>query len=355
MKHLFLCIVFGWVGVVIGFAAPASAQDDAKLGLSIRTPVLAESGSPAVLLAPTALVKKLAFTVTRKADGKQFLFNVEGLRKGEKREFPFDQPIGTEAYRGRFDGMWQDGSPISFEIEFEAVSMGPLSIRIEKSGVDLDNKSLQVTCTRPVAKVEVQVEGQGGSMLGRGEELFDGAAANRPLRVTWTQQSGTVARIEVKVYDTLGFWAGMEVRPFTVEPWEDRIHFAFGSDVVEDAEKPKLNATLKRIEDALKTAQEEYGDSVDLRLYIGGYTDSVGTRSSNQELSERRARSIGAYLTKQGLKLPVYYQGFGEDVLAVQTPDETENEQNRRTIYVISGQTPAVTTAFPRANWKKFR
>ncbi|NUN14942.1 MAG: OmpA family protein [Myxococcales bacterium] len=355
MQRLFLMVVAGWISLGMNFGSVASAQDDARLGLSIRTPVLAESGSPAVLLSPVAGIKKLAFTITRKSDGKQFLFDVDGLKKGEKREFPFDQAEGTATYTARFDGNWQDGSQISFGIEFEAVSMGPLNIRIDKSGVDLDNKSLLLTSTRPVAKVEIRVEGQNGTVLGSGTEQFDGAAALRPLRAQWNQQPGTVGRIEVKVYDMFGFWAGMEVRPFTVEPWEDRIHFGFGSDVVEDAEKPKLNATLKRIEDALRTAQEEYGDSVDLRLYIGGYTDSVGTRPSNQDLSERRARSIGAYLVKQGLKLPVYYQGFGEDVLAVQTPDETENEQNRRTIYVISGQTPSITTAFPRANWKKYR
>ena len=34
--------------------------------------------------------------------------------------------------------------------------------------------------------------------------------------------------------------------------------------------------------------------------------------------------------------IPIYFQGFGEEVLAKPTPDETDEPLNRRALYILS-------------------
>ena len=335
-------------------ASPAWADgDEEALGLSIRSTVQEGEGQPALLFSPSVAVKRIGATVRRTADDKIFVLESGPIAKGRTIELAWPQPKGTHAYEARIEATLASGDKVSLAIAFEAQSMGPIEVRIDRSGVDLDAHQMRFTASRRVERAEVVVYGDGGAEIGRGEQTY-GGASGKPLLIRWTQKEANVRRMALTVHDAGGFWAGMEVRAMFVEPWEDRIYFAFGSDEVQDREKPKLDATLTRIRKALQAAQEEVGDSLDLRLYVAGYTDTVGTPASNQELSERRARSISRYLTANGLRIPIYYQGFGESVLAVKTPDETENEQNRRTVYVLSSQTP-ISELFPRKSWKKLQ
>jgi len=67
------------------------------------------------------------------------------------------------------------------------------------------------------------------------------------------------------------------------------------------------------------------------RIDVSGYTDSTGSDSYNQGLSERRAASVGAYLTSQGVVAGrVVTRGFGErnPVATNETPEG--RQQNRR-------------------------
>jgi len=110
---------------------------------------------------------------------------------------------------------------------------------------------------------------------------------------------------------------------------------------------PHLEETLAPIREALRTF-----DDISIELYIAGYTDTVGSKQANLELSERRAKAIAQWFRQNGIKIPVYYQGFGESVLAVPTPDETPHEQNRRAVYVLSNAKPQ-SPDFPTSNWKR--
>ena len=80
-----------------------------------------------------------------------------------------------------------------------------------------------------------------------------------------------------------------------------------------------------------------------LQLFVGGYTDTVGDIASNLQLSERRARAIASWFRAQGFERPIYYQGFGERGLTVQTADEVDEVQNRRAVYIAAAEPPPYT------------
>jgi outer membrane protein OmpA-like peptidoglycan-associated protein len=96
-----------------------------------------------------------------------------------------------------------------------------------------------------------------------------------------------------------------------------------------------------------------YGRFASLRLYILGHTDTVGATEANRELSLQRARSIAAYFRKRGVRLPIFYEGFGEQAPRVVTPDETAEAANRRAEYIIAVEDPVLTHAPFTPRWRK--
>jgi outer membrane protein OmpA-like peptidoglycan-associated protein len=79
----------------------------------------------------------------------------------------------------------------------------------------------------------------------------------------------------------------------------------------------------------------------------------VGDKGANRTLSQQRARAIGAYFRKKGLSVPIYFQGFGEDALAVKTEDNVDEARNRRALYILSNFPPPVSYHLPRKAWKR--
>ncbi len=66
-------------------------------------------------------------------------------------------------------------------------------------------------------------------------------------------------------------------------------------------------------------------------IEISGYTDSTGADSYNQELSERRAGSVGSYFTAQGvISGRVVTKGYGERFPVADNDSVAGRERNRR-------------------------
>jgi outer membrane protein OmpA-like peptidoglycan-associated protein len=82
----------------------------------------------------------------------------------------------------------------------------------------------------------------------------------------------------------------------------------------------------------------------DLRLEVEGHTDSLGTDSYNQSLSERRAAAVQAYLVEQGIASDVIvHRGFGEARPIVTNDTAEGRQQNRRVEVVVSGASIGAT------------
>ena len=73
-------------------------------------------------------------------------------------------------------------------------------------------------------------------------------------------------------------------------------------------------------------------DLAQFHFRIEGHTDTVGTAEANKALSQRRADAVAAYLQQHfGIAADrLQSVGMGEEGLAVATPPQTANVQNRR-------------------------
>jgi outer membrane protein OmpA-like peptidoglycan-associated protein len=76
-----------------------------------------------------------------------------------------------------------------------------------------------------------------------------------------------------------------------------------------------------------------------LRLAVEGNTDSVGTESFNQELSEKRAEGVRSYLTAQGVSgSSTTATGFGKNRPIASNDTSEGRQQNRRVELIVSGE-----------------
>ena len=203
--------------------------------------------------------------------------------------------------------------------------------------VDLAKKELRVGASREVKKIEISCMSDTGTPLGT-TVVDDPANADGKFIAAWEQSKGTVLRISVKAIDASGFFGGVDLFPWKVDIPHEEVNFKSGSFDIDATETAKLEASFKQIEGAI----QKYGKLATIKLFIAGHTDTVGDDGSNLRLSNDRARSIGRWFKKRGVKIAVLYAGFGEQLLAVQTPDETDEVKNRRAEYIVAVEAPAM-------------
>ena len=73
-----------------------------------------------------------------------------------------------------------------------------------------------------------------------------------------------------------------------------------------------------------------------LSIEIGGHTDSVGEDADNQKLSENRAKSVVAYLVKNGIEATrLSHVGYGETVPKASNDTPEGRAKNRRTEFKV--------------------
>ncbi|WP_366949848.1 OmpA family protein [Immundisolibacter sp.] len=105
-------------------------------------------------------------------------------------------------------------------------------------------------------------------------------------------------------------------------------HVTFATDSAQIS--PAFQSTL----DQVAATIVEYKDT---RVQIAGHTDSTGSESYNQQLSERRAQAVADYLASRGVdRARLSTVGYGETrpIATNETPEG--RQQNRRVEIVLS-------------------
>ena len=102
-----------------------------------------------------------------------------------------------------------------------------------------------------------------------------------------------------------------------------------------DFNKSNLTAEAQAVvTEAVKTAQQQGA----VRILVTGHTDTVGSHSYNQGLSERRAGSVKDEMVRQGMKPDdIATVGKSFDDPLVPTGPGVREPQNRRAVIDLSG------------------
>lgn len=226
-------------------------------------------------------------------------------------------------------------------------SLPLIELSASAEDLDLDRGRLKVRASRAVSEARVSALGP------RGHTLFEVSAdLSDPtsLSFRWPVPDEEVVVLQVDAVDDHDFRARLELRPWSYAIPHEDVVFATGSAEITAEERPKLEAIWGEVERVL----DRYGKVVDIKLYVAGYTDTVGDREANQALSGRRARAIATWFVSRGFPGPVFWQGFGEDGQAVPTGDGVDEPANRRAVYVLAAEPPRGPD-FPRSDWRRVR
>lgn len=326
--------------VLAACAAWADAVD-----VSVNARALMGKGQPSVNVHIQEPIAGFKVNLKR-SDGKEIEIKGGG-KVGQTRTLDLNQPEGKFSYSGKLTVNFPNGTTSEMPLQFDAELWGPLHMKLEKTDIDVPGRKVKFTLSRAAGKAVVKVMMDTGKPAFDGEVEFKGEPAGTPLEITWPEKPGRVMSITITAYDQATFFTGVEIHPWQIDIPHEEVNFDSGKWDIRAEENDKLDASYVQITDAVM----KYGRLADLKLYIAGHTDTVGKNDANKTLSLNRARALGTWLRKRGLSIPVFYEGFGEEALAVGTADETDEVKNRRAEYIIAIDAP---TMGPRAaSWRK--
>jgi outer membrane protein OmpA-like peptidoglycan-associated protein len=284
--------------------------------------------------------------------GVEKVFNFKELKPGKTVAIKFAVPEGVSHWTGTLEGS-AEGATTTSSIELKVVSAGPLDVKFDKKDVDLEAGRIRVRPNHEVSRVEIQV------FAGEDTAAFEGEATvvmeGGDAVITFDPPEATVDRVELKLHDPYGYWAALRIASWLVEIPHEDVVFESGKADIRAAEATKVDAAIAALATELAKYRARLGNAaadVDVRVYVAGFTDTVGGPGDNLRLSGERAEAIARYFRAHGVTHPIYHQGFGEAAAAVATGDEVDEPRNRRATYVLSNVAPR-GPAFPGAQWKR--
>jgi outer membrane protein OmpA-like peptidoglycan-associated protein len=259
------------------------------------------------------------------------------MLRGASRVMTWRAQPGTHAYTIEVSGRGPEGAGRT-SVDVTVVVMRPLEIAVRRETIDLETRTIRFAINNPGSRARLIVSAANGAVLHDAETDISAEAPGRPIEVRWPELRETIARMVLRVSDASDSWGEYEIVPWAVEIPHEDVVFASGSSEIPPAEAPKLDVAHQRILEAIR----EHGRDLAARLYVLGHTDTVGSPSDNQTLSQRRAIAIARYFRQRGgITLPIVARGFGESAPAVRTPDNTDEARNRRAQYILAAQPPA--------------
>ncbi|MBL9037463.1 MAG: OmpA family protein [Archangium sp.] len=313
-----------------------------------NTRVTAGRGAPAVVLAIRQPIVGFRLTL-RRGDGH--VVDVRGTGKpGTTRSVPLPATVGLFSWVGTLEvstpGSEKGELPLSFDTHVGA--QPKLTFEADRD-LDLVNRRVTIRLSNPVETVRLSVLLDTGQLAFDDDLDFEGRGADTPLDLTWPDAPGQVMKISVKATDVFGAYTGIDLFPWHVDIPHEDVVFDSGQAAVRSDQQPKLDASRARIAEVLA----KVGRFAEVRLYVAGHTDTVGSTASNRVLSLQRAQAIAKAFRAKGLRMPMFAEGFGEEALAVGTPDETPEAANRRAQYLLAIEPPPVHGASFTPTWRR--
>ena len=326
-------------GIIFAFSLPfgASAQAQPTEDSPIRYDLYQrhQASEPAQLRIHTNSALKDVHVRLERCSDRSINEYFSELKAGETRTISWMQMPGNYACQLMIDGKSAMGTVWKVNETHDFASIDPMQLNINLRELTPEMHEVMLHTTRPFTKAAAVVTAEDGSIIAEVEQPVNHA---KDYRLVWEPSQKKPAVIEIKVSDEAGAWASSTIFYFQI-PHTD-IVFDTGKHAIRADQTKHLKETQERIVEILNRPNLS---KFAADLYITGYTDTVGSASSNDKLSLARARSIAQWFASNGLNIPIYYRGAGERGLAEPTPDNTPNASNRRAVYILSNQPPMDT------------
>ena len=222
------------------------------------------------------------------------------IRPGQPQTLSLtDLPQGSHTCQGSVTLEVDDGTQGELPLSLDVWMHPPLKLTVDRQALDLDSHTLTLQGSRPIGRVEIEVLGEKGHRIGSG--AVAGMAPELSVDVEWQQAPGEALKLEVTAWDEHDLPGRIELSPWSYAIPHEDVVFESGQAEVLLTEAPKLEKAWSELQDV----RNRYGDVVEVRLYVAGYTDTVGDSASNRALSKRRARAIAIWFRERGFDGPI--------------------------------------------------
>jgi len=321
-------------------AAAVAAQSPPELPVDVQILEMVNlpQDSPRVALSSSERVDGVN-VIVQQAGKRVAARSFGALSPGMQRVLTWRAQPGVHNYIVRVTGRTARGSA-SVAVESVVTVMRPLAVQLRREQVDLEERVVHFTINNPGGRATLTIHNGAGRVIHEATADHRGRPPGSRLELRWPDLGEPIGRMELRVYDASESWSDFELLPFSVEIPHEDVVFETARAEIRASETPKLEAAHEAILEAIR----EHGADLKARLYILGHTDTVGSPTDNQQLSQRRAAAIARwFMDRGGIALPILAQGFGETRLLVPTADDTEEPRNRRAQYILAAQAPAMT------------
>jgi outer membrane protein OmpA-like peptidoglycan-associated protein len=297
---------------------------------------------PSITVTATEAVTGLQLDIERQEDHRSFHVKAGPLKVGDKTELQIgDGKAGRAHWKGKLIVRAASGESTS-EVTFESntgAAGGGLKIGYDRAHLDLEHERLQFTVSRPAATARLLVVTDDGAELPGEERSIAGQRAGQWISIDWKPTASAVLRLELTVKTVDGDAVIARLVPWSVSIPHEEVVFASGEATIQPSEEKKLDASYQKIVGTIDKVRK-HEPNLDVRVYIAGHTDTVGSAEDNRKLSQARAKAIARWFRDRGLPMPLYYAGFGEDQPKVKTADNVDEPRNRRVDYVVGVEEP---------------
>lgn len=295
--------------------------------------------------------------VVIKGDGQTIKKSIGVLGAGQSYKVKWTQRSGQASYQLELKGKNVEAS-YSFDIVKPGGSgkggaaLGKLKVRSTRDDIIKHHKA-SFEASAALSNYEYKIYDTEGDVAAS-DLVTDGVAAGKRFTLSW-DPGIEVFMIYVRGEDRFGRFTEYKLVPWAVEIPHTEINFDSGKSAIKRSEAIKLDeavAVAFHELDALERVNEAVGANLTPRLYIVGYTDTVGKAGKNQTLSNGRAKAIAGYFRDKGFWAAISYAGMGERGLAVKTDDGVDEVRNRRALYLLGVQQPGAGGQIP-SRWSE--
>lgn len=324
----------------LAFCPAAVRADSVELTLTNQ---VSAGKKPSITVVAKEAVSALQLDLERQEDKRGFHTKAGPLKAGARVDLPIgDGKSGRAHWKGKLVVHAASGTSSS-EINFESSVGAPgggLKVGYDRAHLDLEKGRLQFTLTGAGASAALIVIADDGSEIAKTDKALAGLKPGEWIPIDWKPSDKPVLRLELTILTPQGDKVIVKLVPWSVAIQHEEVVFPSGESTIGPSEEKKLDASYKKIVEAVDKARASE-PTIDVKVYIAGHTDSVGGSDDNRKLSQARARAIAKWFRDHGLPLPLYFAGFGEDQPRVKTADNVDEARNRRADYVVGVEEPS--------------